>query len=243
MNIFSSKNNLLSDDLIANNFRDLKLFNLKASASAQFDETELQNIVNKYPDDKITIVDLRLEYHGFINGSPITFRNHDLSSDSFNISKEKNIFLDLINDKHFATETLKHYSRSLNNIKIKESFNEEEIAKKYNCNYRRFPLKDHHFPTLEQFSNIVNFLKDIENDPKQRIHVHCAAGKGRTAIFLAIYDILKNYYNSTINEIFTRQAKLGGANLANIEYEDEWSHSQKQNIQMLYDFYEKLNQS
>ena len=58
-----------------------------------------------------------------------------------------------------------------------------------------------------------------------------------------IYDILINHRNSSINEIFTRQANLGGANLANIEYEDEWSFEQKQNIQILLQFYEQLNQT
>ena len=103
-------------------------------------------------------------------------------------------------------------------------------------------MKDHHFPDHNQFEDFVQFIKNIEKDSNHRIHVHCAAGYGRTAIFLAIYDILINHQNSSINEIFTRQANLGGANLANIEYEDEWSFEQKQNIQILLQFYEQLNQ-
>jgi hypothetical protein len=243
MNKYSSDPYIKSNELIANNFRDLKIFNLKASASAQFDEAELQNIVNKYPDEKITIVDLRLEYHGFINGIPMTFRNHDLSTNTFDSSQEKNILSSLLNNKQFATETLKYYSRFTNDTEINQSLTEEQLALNYHCNYQRFALKDHHFPTPQQFSTIINFLNDIEKDPKQRIHVHCAAGRGRTAIFLVIYDILKNHKSATLEQIFTRQAKLGGANLANIAYEDEWPKDQKQNIQMLYDFYEQLNQS
>jgi len=232
-----------SDEFIANNFRDLGIFNLKASASAQFNEEELKNIIEKYPHDKITIVDLRLEYHGFINGIPMTFRNHYPSSTTFDSSQEKNILIELVNNKQFATETLKYYSKFSNITEINYSLTEEQLSLNYHCSYQRFPLKDHHFPTPQQFASIVDFLNEIEKDPKQRIHVHCAAGRGRTAIFLVIYDIFKNHKFATIEQIFTRQAKLGGANLANIAYEDEWPNDQKQNIQMLYDFYEQLNQS
>jgi protein-tyrosine phosphatase len=87
---------------------------------------------------------------------------------------------------------------------------------------------------------MLNFIKKIDQDQNQKIHVHCAAGKGRTGIFLVIYDIYKNYNNSSLEEIFDRQAKLGSANLNNLKYENEWSDQEKQNIILLKNFYYQL---
>ncbi len=231
------------DNQIAYNFRDLGIFNLKASASAQFSEEELKNIIELYPQHKLNIIDLRFEYHGFINGKPLTFRNMYKKTDLFDSQQEKNILEEIVKNKNLLISNPFFALESNQDIDIKQALTEQQLVEKYHCNYYRFSLKDHHFPDFDQFQKIIDFLKEIENDPKQRIHVHCAAGRGRTAIFLVIYDILKNFKNSTLTDIFSRQARLGGANLANIAYEDEWPNDQKQNIQMLYDFYEQLNQS
>ncbi len=233
----------LHNNFIANNFRDLGIFNLKASASAQFNEDELKNIVANYPDKKITIIDLRLEYHGFVNGEPLTLRNFKLSSETFDQQQEKNILTEFVNNNSNLTIFNNSSFKSTNDNEIIEILIEEELAKKYQCNYQRFPLKDHHFPDHQQFLNIIKFLEKIEANQASRIHVHCAAGRGRTAILLAIYDIFKNHHHVEIAEIFNRQARLGSANLANIANENEWSLDQKQNIQMLYDFYKQLNQN
>lgn len=233
----------LNKNFIANNFRDLGIFNLKISASAQFNEDELKNIIQNYPNQKITFIDLRLEYHGFIDGEPINLRNYYSQTLPFDQSQEKQVLLDVVKKKFSLIENSDNKSVLTKSNISYEVLTEEEIVKKYHCNYQRFPLKDHHFPDHNQFEDFVQFIKNIEKDSNHRIHVHCAAGYGRTAIFLAIYDILINHQNSSINEIFTRQANLGGANLANIEYEDEWSFEQKQNIQILLQFYEQLNQS
>ena len=89
----------LNQNFIANNFRDLGIFNLKISASAQFNENELKNIIQNYPNQKITFIDLRLEYHGFIDGEPINLRNYYSQTLSFDQSQEKQILLDVVKKK------------------------------------------------------------------------------------------------------------------------------------------------
>jgi len=229
------------------NFRDLEQFNLKASASAQFNENELKNIILKNPDKKITVVDLRLEYHGFWDNKAIAFKNisqinNSLTGFNYNHDQEKKILLENIynQDKSIFPNFLSSELNTSN--KHQQILTEQEICQKNNCQYQRFGLEDHHFPDTEQFQQIIEFLYKIESSPNSKIHVHCAAGRGRTAIFLVIYDILKNYQNSTIDEIFIRHAQLGGANLSNIQNEYEWSNEEKKHISILYDLYYQLNQ-
>jgi len=229
------------------NFRDLEQFNLKASASAQFNEDELKNIILKNPDKKITVVDLRIEYHGFWDNKAIAFKNisqinNSLTGFDYNHDQEKKILLENIynHDKSLFPNFLSSELNSFN--KQQQILTEQEICQKNNCHYQRFGIEDHHFPNTKQFQQIIEFLQKIESSPNSKIHVHCAAGRGRTAIFLVIYDILKNYQNSTIDEIFIRHAQLGGANLINIQNEYEWSNEEKKHISILYNFYYQLNQ-
>lgn len=229
------------------NYRDLEKYNLQASASAQFNEDELKIILLKESNKKITVVDLRLEYHGFWNNKVVAFKNISQRNNSnnkynFNQDQEKNILLDIIHNQNNSLTS--SFSPQLSDSNIKqEILTEQEICLKNNCNYQRFPMQDHQFPKIEQLQQIIEFLKIIESSPNSKIHVHCAAGRGRTAIFLVIYDILKNYHNSTINEIFIRHARLGGANLNNIQNEYEWSEAEKKNISIIYDLYYQLKQN
>jgi hypothetical protein len=65
-----------SKDGMPRNFRDLSVIGINAISSAQFSEDELQKLRQKYPNEKIVIVDLRQESHGFINGKPVSWRSY-----------------------------------------------------------------------------------------------------------------------------------------------------------------------
>lgn len=229
-------NNIDQLEKLPRNFRDLEEFNLQASASAQFTEDELAFLCQKYRNKKLIIVDLRYEYHGFVDGNIVSYKNINSEESttnnfSFNHSQEKTILLEMNKNKPFLTKS--------NEIEI---LTEEQLCQKHNCQYYRFALKDHTFPTPTQLEEIIDFLKKIEQNPNNKIHIHCAAGRGRTAIFLAIYDIFKNHRLVAIEEIFKRHAKLGGADLNNIANEYEWSDEEKKHINILFDLYNKLNQ-
>ena len=66
----------ITKDGMTRNFRDLSVIGIIAIASAQFSEDELQKLRQKYPNEKIVIVDLRQESHGFINGKPVSWRSY-----------------------------------------------------------------------------------------------------------------------------------------------------------------------
>lgn len=233
------------------NFRDLTDLGLNAIAGAQFSEKNLEEIKNKFPNEKILIVDLRRESHGFINGEAVSWRTEfDLSNidktsaeilkdekSHFNIiKKDGEVLVNRIVEKDKKNgwySAVKPEFVVINNVTT-----EEELAKKNGFEYKRFIIQDHAKPTEEQLENIVNFIKKLPAD--QKIYVHCAAGKGRTTTFLTIYDIIKNGKNISLEKILERQYKAGGSRLGKIDEEEEWREKQaKEKLEMIKEFYQK----
>ncbi|MFN7039355.1 MAG: phosphatase [Alphaproteobacteria bacterium] len=209
------------------NFRIISssiLKNINASASGQFSEAELQKIIKKIPKEKnIIIIDLREETHGFINGIAISWygvynhANLNITLDKINedeikridsLRAQKNIELFNIIDKKDGI------INSLEGIKVRvnDTYTEEELTKKYNLRYIRFPVTDHLKPNDYIVDQLMNLVKRITiND---WLHIHCRAGKGRTTTFLVMLDIMKNAKKTSLEHIIDRHYKLGGIDLA-----------------------------
>jgi len=231
------------------NFRDLSQFNLNAIASAQFSQKELQEIRKKFPNEKITIVDLRRESHGFVNGVSVSWRE---PFDASNVGKTS---AQILKDEKFRLNLVKKNGQILVNkilekdkengwyeevkpeiLQAQEVETEENLVKKNGFSYKRFVVQDHAKPDEKQFGEMVKFIKSLPQD--QKIYVHCAAGKGRTTTFLALYDIIKNGDKLTLDEILKRQHKAGGANLYEVDEESNWRENLAQEkLEMLKKFH------
>ncbi len=224
------------------NFRDLNSVNLNAIASAQFSEKQLQEVRKKYAKDKIIIVDLRGEAHGIINGEAVSWRS--IFDNSNKKESEKNLLSNLQNETDLQVNKVSMRDRKSGwykeatpiDVKITSVADEEYLAKKNGFEYKRFLVRDFDVPNQKQFAEMINFIKTLPSDKK--IYVHCAGGSGRTGMFLVLLDIFKNGQNSSLEEIFARQAKLGAAKLDEISTDEAWTKEiAAKRLKMIEKFY------
>ncbi len=239
----------ITNDGMPRNFRDLSVIGINAIASAQFSEDELQKVRKKYPNEKIVIVDLRQESHGFINGKSVLWRSYfekinqdknisEILSDEksrFNIAKKDHeIVINEVTERDRANGWYKGISPKI--VTVNKAINEKDLAAENGFEYQRFSVRDFDKPDEKEFLRMINFVKNLPQDKK--LYVHCAGGKGRTAMFLVTLDIIKNGKKVELEEIFKRQNKLGGARLDEISEEEAWSKDlAKERLKMLEDFY------
>lgn len=248
--------NLLTYDITENkkdglprNFRDLANFDLNAIASAQFSEKQLQEVRKKYPQEKITIVDLRRENHGFVNGEAVIWHsvfeqeNKDKKLSKI-LSEEKNRLNSLQKNHQILVHKIIKRDREKGWYKevapeivtVNETISEENLAKKNGFSYQRFLVRDFDIPDDVELLKMQNFIKNLPQD--QKVYVHCAGGKGRTGLFLILLDIAKNGKKVSLEEIFARQAKLGAARLDEISEDEAWNKEiASKRLKMIEDFY------
>lgn len=199
---------------------------LQASASAQFSEQALDAILQKIPIKEVTIIDLRQESHGFINGIAVSwFKERDWGNKGKNLSEILNDENGRLKEVSKLPLTIVYASRKFPiPICVNQVHTESELVTKRNLGYLRIPVTDHLKPTDENVDNFIHFFLSL---PKNSlwIHFHCAAGEGRSTTFLAMYDMMKNATKVKLQDIFLRQYLLGGINFLN-----ESSHDWRKNF-------------
>ncbi|NFF60258.1 phosphatase [Clostridium botulinum] len=185
---------------------------LNISGSKQFTPTQLKNIQNKINSKNLYIVDLREESHGFINdNTAISFylpRNY--INDNFNtheILKKEKSDLDSIKN----TENLNIYDQMGTlkaTLKPDKVLSEKKLTTHNKINYVRLPVIDNYVPSPEIVDKFIKLIKDKPH--KSHLHFHCKEGQGRTTMFMAIYEMMYNEKNLTLDEILKHQQDAGG---------------------------------
>lgn len=204
---------------------------LKASGSAQFSEIGLKAIKERLSGKKIVIVDLREECHGFINGSAVSWKGDhnraNMGKSLKEIEKDENLKLsNVLKVKKTMITRIKTVGdvdeESREEITVSGINNEKEICNATVMGYLRLPVTDHTRPTDKV---VDDFIKYVQTMPKDVwLHFHCRKGKGRTATFLAMYDMMKNSDKVSCQDIIKRQYLLGGSNLDSYDSPDSWKH-------------------
>lgn len=195
---------------------------LRASGSAQFSEKSLHAIMEKLPYKQVTIVDLREESHGFINGIAVSWY---VEMDWANKGKTLPEILEdektrLLQASKYPFAILYASRKFPLPIWVKSTDTEEKLVASQDLGYIRIPVTDHIKPSDQNVDLFVNFVKSLPKDSLW-LHFHCAAGEGRTTTFLAMYDMMRNATNVKLQDIFLRQYLLGGINFLN-ETSNDW---------------------
>lgn len=203
------------------------LKDLNISGSQQFSEFNLPLIIKSIGVLPITVVDLREESHGFINGLPVSFENttnnanKGLTREQV-ISKEKT---DLATIK--IGETLNLNGKQ---IAVKDVKTENDVTNENKVSYLRIPVTDRELPTAD----MVDFFIDsvIKAPTNSWFHFHCKHGIGRTTTFMVMYDMMKNSKNVSMNDIIQRQLLL-----ANFNPKDTNPFKEPEKLKFLENFY------
>lgn len=191
---------------------------LKASASSDFSDLQLDTLVKeirKLHSGPITIVDLRNETHGLINGYHVSiygkqnWANIGLSRETI-LAEESDLIHNTVGQQ-LSTVVLDKANnyQSSDTIKfdVTTAETEAEACAKRGLGYVRLTVLDHCFTDPRSLDDFIAFVQQLPADTWQ--HFHCKAGKGRTTMYMVFYDFLRNPDVSEKDVIY-RQYKLGG---------------------------------
>lgn len=234
-------------DSIPKNFRkttalaaikDNKNLNLKGmdklniSGSQQFSEFNLSSMITAIgPNVPITIIDLRQESHGFINGIPVSWADSKNNANA-GLTKEQ-VLLDEANKLRSIklNVPISFYNHPDITIIPTKVLDEKKLVTVNELSYVRIPVRDGGIPGDDMVGYFIQFVKA---QPKNSwIHFHCKQGVGRTTTFMIMYDMLKNNKAATAEEIINRQIALAGLNEDEIK-----SFYNEERITFLKKFYE-----
>lgn len=197
---------------------------LNASGSSQFSEKSLQAILNKIPNSNIIIVDLREESHGFMNGMAISWyaernwANNDKGLTQI-VADENNKLKELLHEKIAFMDLNKNIIIPVP-IWVNNTATESQLSKSKGLGYLRIPVRDHLKPSDHEVDSFIRFVMSLPKDAW--LHFHCSAGEGRTTTFLAMYDMMRNANDVTMEDIFKRQWLLGGINFLEVSAHETW---------------------
>lgn len=210
------KNFRKSNDKLKSTNLNLKgLDSLNISGSSQFTEDSLPLIKKSIIADKnLTIVDLRQESHGFVNGNAVSWMcEHNNANKGLSIEQ---VLVKEANE--LASIQINSFLKFLNapELKVASVSSEKDLTENNDISYLRVPVTDGELPTNEIVDYFVDFAKS--NSENSWLHFHCKEGIGRTTLFMMMYDMMKNSKNVPLQDIMQRQVLLAGPDIEN-DYE------------------------
>ena len=238
---------LTYNDILSKNFRktsdltvikDNKNLNLKGldklniSGSQQFSEYNLPLLIKAIGTSlPITVVDLRQESHGFINGFAVSFAD---SKNNANVGlTREQVLLDEANKlKSIKLNVpITFYNNPKETIVPTKVQDENELVKSKSLSYNRITVRDGGIPTNDM---VDYFIESIKSQPQNSwLHFHCKEGIGRTSTFMIMYDMIKNYKEVGADDIIKRQLAL-----ANFDENNLKSFYNNERIDFLNKFYD-----
>lgn len=198
---------------------------LNVSGSSEFSEKGLTEIRDRIGRPMI-VIDLREEPHGFINGLQVSWRDKhnapNIGATPEQVEKDEEKKLRAAKDS---------------DSNVKSISTEEALCRKLGIGYERIAVTDQSGPEDRDVDQFISFVVSLP--PDSWPHFHCKAGMGRTTCFMAMYDMMHNASNVSLEDIIERQHLLGGADMFNTKHSDPW---EEQGMNMRADFLREFYQ-
>lgn len=200
---------------------------LYVSGSSIATQLETAQMLQKLPADRLIIVDLRLESHGYLDGRVVSWygayntSNVGLSQKQVE-KREKQLVKDTLNGE--AKLARLNGDKSVGTtmeVKVNQALTEEELVTDvFGVKYYRIPCADYVKPSD---ANVDQFIKWYKTLPKDAwLHFHCHAGEGRTTVFMAMVDMIKNHDKVSYEDIMKRHYLIGGQDIRSATSSDPW---------------------
>lgn len=204
-----------------------------ASGSAQLSTKQLEFVASRVGADRLIIVDLRNESHGFIGSIPCSWfrcRNLiNLGKSSADVESAENYML-LGLRRRDATKQIRIHRVKVKlrgsiygseEVSVEESVtrteirSEREICQALGIEYRRFPVVDHNRPEDEIVDAFVELCTNSSST--DWIHFHCKGGRGRSTCFMLMLDMIRirsrNKTPDSFETMVRNHKEIGGSDL------------------------------
>ena len=220
---------------------------LHASGSGQPSEKGLEYLVSFYSNRKLVVIDLRREFHIYVNGLPVSWKKNEDSSYCYNtalssekIEKREKALVEEISGKEDFPCRSEEGEATLIPQKVAT---ERSLVEEKGLFYIRLPVSDNHRPKDAEVDAFIEIIRSLPHN--SQVHFHCAAGEGRTTTFLCMLDMMRNSKTVSAEEILKRQEKIGGANLNLHEHQNrppiaqEWAKERLEFLLLFHQYCKK----
>jgi protein-tyrosine phosphatase len=211
----------VTDDFAAPGVDTRGFCELGCSGSAQFSAAAWDVIVRRLGDPaQLYVVDLRQESHGFVDGAAVSWyaRNNWGAlglgdGDAAALERLRLLLLGQSDELWLARADEVKAGRPLawtRRARGRVASEREQLALPEG-HYLRLWVTDHLRARDEVLDQWVAFVRGLPAGA--RVHVHCRGGKGRSATFIAFYDMLRNAHAVDLETILTRNRLLSDYDL------------------------------
>jgi protein-tyrosine phosphatase len=212
-----------TDDALSDDVNPCGLRELRCSSSAQFSAAGFRNLVQRLGrpgPEQLYVVDLRQESHGFVDGAAVSWYAQN-NWGNVGLDCDETAVLESLRLKLLASSTVVWLGRAdlakaglpqvLEPRRVRNVLSEQAVVALPPGHYMRLPVPDHGTPSDGVLQTFIGFIDELPRD--SWLHVHCRGGKGRSAMFLAIYDVLRNAAALDLGAIVARIQRLTGYDL------------------------------
>lgn len=195
---------------------------LRTSGGADFTEKQLDWILATLKEkadvtpDRLTVLDLRGETHGLIDGNvfmywiPNNYVNEGIPTEKV-VEIEAGLLDELKKQDVVRMYQTKNWGADFDSPMLEYKrpviISEEELVRSKGIKYMRFADTNHFRPDDHEVDLFVAFMAGLPED--EWLFMHCYAGEGRTANFMVMADIYKNYKVAKFDDIAARQGLIG----------------------------------
>lgn len=224
---------------------------LNISGSAEFSEDQFRDLAERLREladgKEIWIVDCRIEGHSLLNGISVSWygdRNwaYRGMTPAEAEADERQRFGALKGTVVTAYEVKSNAKGGSAEIDVRTVMSEKELVESEGFHYLRLPCLDHGWPYEEAVDQFISFVQTLDTD-QVWLHFHCHAGKSRTAIFMEIYDMIKNP-DVPFEDIMLRHAMTGGNYIPYADPESDIAEVyalRAKRIRQVYEYLQEMN--